>query len=70
VLPWSEFWDHNYFAVAWPSVRSVVTNDFVRGGVSGLGIVNLVVGVVDLTMVLSARGRAGMSFGDGTGQSL
>ena len=36
VLPWSEFWANNYFAAAWPLVRSIVTNNFVRGGVSGI----------------------------------
>jgi hypothetical protein len=67
VLPWSEFWEHNYFAAAWPVVRSIVTNNFVRGGVSGLGVVNLVAGFVDLAVALTARERSGMSIGDGTG---
>ena len=52
VLPWSEFWEHNYFAASWPLVRAIVTNNFVRGGVSGLGIVNLVVGFAELVVVL------------------
>jgi len=65
VLPWSEFWEHNYFAVAWPFVRSIVTNNFVRGGVSGLGVVNLVAGFADLAKALTAR--SSVSIGDGTG---
>lgn len=69
VLPWSTFWETNYFA-AWPLVRGIMTNDFVRGGVSGLGIVNLVVGFVELTVVLSARDRSGVSLRDGAGRSL
>jgi hypothetical protein len=69
VLPWSEFWETNYFA-AWPPVREIVTNNFVRGGVSGLGIVNLVVGFAELTVVLSARDRSGVSLGDGAGRPL
>ena len=67
VLPWSEFWEYNYFAVAWPLVRSIVTNNFVRGGVSGLGVVNLVAGFADLAMALSTRERPGVSMGDGSG---
>jgi hypothetical protein len=67
VLPWSEFWEHNYFAVAWPLVRSIVTNNFVRGGVSGLGVVNLVAGFADLLVALTSRERPGVSIGDGTG---
>lgn len=69
VLPWSGFWETNYFA-AWPPVRDIVTNNFVRGGVSGLGIVNLAVGFIELFVVLSARDRSGVSLGDGAGRSL
>ena len=69
VLPWSGFWDTNYFA-AWPMVRQIVTNNFVRGGVSGLGIVNLAVGFIELFVVLSSRDRSGVSLGDRAGRSL
>jgi len=64
VLPWSEFWEHNYFAAAWPLLRSIVTNNFVRGGVSGLGVVNLVAGFADLAKALTAR--SSVTIGDGT----
>jgi hypothetical protein len=57
ILPWSEFWDHNYFAVTLPPVRSVVTNNFVRGGVTGLGVVNLVIGLAELALVITTRDR-------------
>jgi hypothetical protein len=67
VLPWSEFWEHNYFAMAWPVVRSIVTNNFVRGGVSGLGVVNLVAGFADLAVALTTRESSSVSVGDGTG---
>ena len=70
VLPWSEFWEGNYFAAAWPLVRSIVTNNFVRGGVSGLGVVNLIVGFTDLALVITSRERSDMSVGDGAGPPL
>ena len=70
VLPWSEFWENNYFAVAWPLVHSIVTNNFVRGGVSGLGVVNLIVGFADLALVITSRERSGVSLGDGAGPPL
>ena len=44
LVPWSPFWERNYFADAWPLVRLVVTNNFVRGAISGLGVVNLIAG--------------------------
>jgi hypothetical protein len=57
VLPWSTYWEHNYFAEAWPALAPVITNHFVRGGVMGLGLVNVVAGVEELRPVLSARER-------------
>jgi len=65
VLPWSGFWEQNYFADAWPLVRSIVTNNFVRGGISGLGVVNLVAGFADLASMF-ARPRSSLSLRDTT----
>jgi hypothetical protein len=49
VMPWwPAFWEHNYFAMTWPSLRTFLTNNFVRGAVSGLGVVNLFAGFIDL----------------------
>jgi hypothetical protein len=58
VLPWSSFWEGNYFALTWPSVRPFLVNNFVRGAVTGLGIVNLCAAFADLTLVFSARERS------------
>jgi hypothetical protein len=56
VLPWSTFWERNYFGYAWPALGPVLKNNFVRGGVTGLGVVNLVAGFADL-MPLFGRPR-------------
>lgn len=55
VVPWSAFWDRNYFAQSFPVVQAIITNNFVRGAVSGLGVINLAVGVRELVSVLMAR---------------
>ena len=55
VLPWSSFWDGNYFGYAWPILRPVLMNDFVRGAVSGLGVLNLFAGLAELVPVFSPR---------------
>jgi hypothetical protein len=47
-----------------------MTNSFVRGGVTGLGLVNLVVGVADLAAIWSARTRSAVALDEGTEQSL
>ena len=57
VLPWSGFWDSNYFGAAWPGLHRVMTNNYVRGAVTGLGVVNLCAGLADLAVLLPFRGR-------------
>ncbi len=52
---WPAFWEHNYFAMKWPVLGSILSNNFVRGAVSGLGVVNLFAGFADLANLLGAR---------------
>ena len=63
VVPWSGFWDQNYFASAWPVLQAFFSNNFVRGGVTGLGLVNLIAAVSELRELLSSRGRHDGSLG-------
>lgn len=53
-IPWSAFWDRNYFAQLVPSLQMTITNNFVRGAVSGLGVVNVVAGLAELVSVVFA----------------
>lgn len=55
VVPWSGFWENNYFAAAWPGLRPILTNNFLRGAVTGLGIVNLCAGFADVALIFTAR---------------
>lgn len=55
VVPWSTFWDRNYFAYAIPLLGDIITNDFVRGAISGIGIVNVITGVAELASLFMAR---------------
>ena len=54
-IPWSAFWDRNYFAQLVPSLQATMTNNFVRGAVSGLGVINVVAGLAELVSVVFAR---------------
>ena len=56
VVPWSAFWDRNYFAQALPAVQAVITNNFFRGAVTGLGVVNAVAGIAELLSFFTSRG--------------
>lgn len=62
VIPWSTFWERNYFAYAWPALRPILANDFVRGAVSGLGFVNLFAGLAELGPVFAAREQQDVRF--------
>ena len=66
VLPWSSFWERNYFADAWPALAAVLTNNFVRGATSGLGVVNLIAGFFDLSGFFAARPRPDVAGDDGS----
>jgi len=55
VVPWSAFWDRNYFAQALPAVHGLITNNFVRGAVSGLGVINVYLGLTELVSTVTAR---------------
>ena len=55
VLPWSAFWETNYFASIWPSIRPLMTNDYVRGAVSGIGLINLCAGILELAAIFTLR---------------
>jgi hypothetical protein len=49
---------------AWPALRPVLTNEFVRGAVSGLGLVNLFAGFAELAPVFVSNRPAERSLGD------
>ncbi len=55
VLPWSSFWTRNFFFEHWPAIRPWLVNDFARGAVTGLGIVNITAGIADIVPVLAGR---------------
>jgi hypothetical protein len=42
-LPWSNFWEHNYFLLHFPVLISFVLHPSVRGLISGLGVLDIVV---------------------------
>ena len=55
VIPWSMYWDRNYFAQALPTVHQLITNNFVRGAVSGLGVINIAIAIAELVAIIAAR---------------
>jgi hypothetical protein len=57
VVPWSPFWDRNYFLDLWPALAVVTQSNLVRGAVSGLGIINLWAAMAELATLFGMRAR-------------
>ncbi len=57
VIPWTRFWDRNLAVDAVPFLATLLNDSFVRGAVTGLGLVNLWAGFTDLAALLGAGAR-------------
>lgn len=57
VVPWSPFWERNYFLHLWPAFAPLLHSNLVRGAVSGLGIINLWAALAELGMLFGIRTR-------------
>jgi hypothetical protein len=55
VLPWSGFWESNYFVYAWPALEPLFVSPFFRGAVTGVGFLNLVAGFGEMSDVFGVR---------------
>ena len=55
VVPWSTYWERNYFADAVPLLHALIVNYFFRGAVSGLGLVNLAAAFAEVRSLLGSR---------------
>jgi hypothetical protein len=41
IVPWSPFWDANYFVYRYPALGLVLNSSYLRGAITGLGVVNV-----------------------------
>jgi len=48
IFPWTEYWDANYFSALLPDWHRYWDNMYVRGAVSGLGVVNLYISFLEI----------------------
>lgn len=42
-IPWSAFWERNYFLNRYPELISYLLNPYARGAVTGLGVLDIVI---------------------------
>ena len=48
-VPWSALWEHNVLLGYSFALRGVLLSNFTRGAVSGLGVIDLVLGLSELS---------------------
>lgn len=58
LAPWTRLWDLNFFARAVPLLGDLMANGFVRGGVTGIGLITTAAGLRDLTASFLSRSQA------------
>ena len=59
VAPWTALWESNYLLSPYPALRSIVLSAYARGGVTGLGLVNLAIALWEARQHLAGDGRRG-----------
>jgi hypothetical protein len=47
VVPWTAFWETNYFLHPHPVLRQLMLSAFTRGAVTGLGLVNIMIALYE-----------------------
>jgi hypothetical protein len=53
LIPWSAFWDRNYFFEGSSALGRLLTNNYTRGGITGLGLVNVWAALAELSELFS-----------------
>lgn len=48
LIPWTNFWDSNYFFTIMPQLNHFWLSAYLRGAVSGVGLINLWIGFYEV----------------------
>ena len=52
IFPWTGYWERNYFSNLLPHFESFWANVYLRGAVSGLGVLNIYISLAELLQLL------------------
>lgn len=55
LAPWSGLWERNYFAAAVPALGVWMASAYVRGAVTGVGVITALGGLRDLVSAFTLR---------------
>jgi len=53
-IPWSELWEGNYLLMYIPTFRPLVLHSFFRAGVTGLGAIDILIGLSELRHLIQS----------------
>ncbi|HUK32154.1 MAG TPA: hypothetical protein VLV89_13645 [Candidatus Acidoferrum sp.] len=56
-LPWMRYWEHNYFLDHYPDLIHILLHPAIRGAVSGLGILDILVAITLLRQPVRPSGQ-------------
>ena len=55
LIPWSAFWDRNYFVEWSAALGALLTSNYTRGAITGLGLVNVWAALAELADLFGSR---------------
>lgn len=55
LAPWSRFWDRNYFSAYFPALGEMLGHPYVKGAVTGIGLVSLAAALMELGLIVWHR---------------
>ena len=55
LIPWSAFWERNYFVEGSAALGMVLTSSYTRGAITGLGLVNVWAALAELADLFSGK---------------
>jgi hypothetical protein len=58
LIPWSAFWERNYFVEGSAFLAMILTSNYTRGAITGLGLINVWAALAELADVFSSRRSA------------
>jgi hypothetical protein len=59
IVPWTRLWTVNPLLQSTATLSMLASNPFVRGFVSGFGVIHLIIGIKDIVEITQARRQAG-----------
>ena len=55
LIPWSAFWDRNFFIEWSAALGSLLTSNYARGAITGLGLINVWAALAELGDLFGTR---------------